>query len=125
VATHGEKRWPPAGRFNGRLRGAFHGHRQALSKLAEQGPLIRHDDEWLIVDPPVARVSTEPTAPQLLLTTPGGSAWRVRDPVEQRPEQLPAIIQHLAQACDEAARNRLHARELAEQARTLCEPDAS
>jgi len=27
VATHGEKRWPPAGRFNGRLRGAFHGHR--------------------------------------------------------------------------------------------------
>jgi len=28
VATHGEKRWPPAGRFDGRLRGAFHGHRQ-------------------------------------------------------------------------------------------------
>ena len=27
MATHGEKRWPPAGRFNGRLRGAFHGHR--------------------------------------------------------------------------------------------------
>ena len=27
MATHGEKRWPPAGRFSGRLRGAFHGHR--------------------------------------------------------------------------------------------------
>ena len=27
MATHGEKRWPPAGRFDGRLRGAFHGHR--------------------------------------------------------------------------------------------------
>jgi pimeloyl-ACP methyl ester carboxylesterase len=23
-----QRRWPPAGRFNGRLRGAFHGHRQ-------------------------------------------------------------------------------------------------
>jgi hypothetical protein len=28
MATHGEKRWPPAGRFDGRLRGGFHGHRQ-------------------------------------------------------------------------------------------------
>jgi len=28
VATHGEKPWPPAGRNDGRLRGAFHGHRQ-------------------------------------------------------------------------------------------------
>ena len=30
MATHGEKRWPPAGRFDGRLRGAFHGHRGAI-----------------------------------------------------------------------------------------------
>ena len=29
MATHEEKRWPPAGRFNGRLWGAFHGHRQS------------------------------------------------------------------------------------------------
>jgi len=36
----------------------------ALSKLAEEGSLIRHDDEWLILDAPVAPVSTEATAPQ-------------------------------------------------------------
>jgi CRP/FNR family cyclic AMP-dependent transcriptional regulator len=35
----------------------------ALSKLAERGSLIRHDDEWLIVEPPVAPVSAEPKAP--------------------------------------------------------------
>ena len=28
MATHGEKRWPPVGRFSGRLWGAFHGRRQ-------------------------------------------------------------------------------------------------
>ena len=27
MATHGEKRWPPVGRFSGRLRGGFHGRR--------------------------------------------------------------------------------------------------
>ena len=34
MATHGEKRWPPAGRFNGRLWGAFHGHRQEAQSHA-------------------------------------------------------------------------------------------
>ena len=41
MATHGEKRWPPAGRFNGRLRGAFHGHRQRDSALLLPLPLRR------------------------------------------------------------------------------------
>ena len=32
MATHGEKRWPPAGRFDGRLWGGFHGHRHAIGQ---------------------------------------------------------------------------------------------
>ena len=28
MAAHGEKPWPPLGRFSGRLRGGFHGRRQ-------------------------------------------------------------------------------------------------
>ena len=32
MATHGEKRWPPAGRSDGRLRGAFHGHRHRCAR---------------------------------------------------------------------------------------------
>jgi CRP/FNR family transcriptional regulator, cyclic AMP receptor protein len=51
----------------------------ALSKLAERGSLIRHEDEWLILEAPVAPVSTEPTAPQLLLTARGSSAWAAHD----------------------------------------------
>ncbi len=31
MATNGEKRWPPTGRFDGRLRGEFHGHRHHLA----------------------------------------------------------------------------------------------
>ena len=38
MATHGEKRWPPAGRFNGRLRGAFHGHRQPPARSQMSAP---------------------------------------------------------------------------------------
>jgi len=30
MATNGENRWPPMGRFGGRLWGGFHGHRQLL-----------------------------------------------------------------------------------------------
>ena len=93
----------------------------ALSKLAERGSLIRHDDEWLILDPPVAPVSTEPTAPQLLLTARGTSAWVARDPVEQGPEELGVLIQHVAQARKAFARDRRRARELAEQAQALRE----
>ena len=93
----------------------------ALSKLAEQGSLIRHGDEWLIVDPPVAPVSTEPKAPQLLLTARGGSAWAARDPVEQGPEDLRVLIEHIAQAREAFARGRRRSRELAEESRALRE----
>ena len=37
MATHGEKRWPPVGRFRGRLWGAFHGRRQALEACRRRG----------------------------------------------------------------------------------------
>ena len=37
MATHGEKPRPPAGRFDGRLRGAFHGHRQQGGALQTVG----------------------------------------------------------------------------------------
>lgn len=40
MATHGEKRWPPAGRFNGRLRGAFHGHRHCGSARHSTSPRV-------------------------------------------------------------------------------------
>ena len=43
MATHGEKRWPPAGRFNGRLRGAFHGHRHGSSGFGWQKAYYYHN----------------------------------------------------------------------------------
>jgi hypothetical protein len=39
MATHGEKRWPPVGRFDGRLRGGFHGHRQRASAANKRASL--------------------------------------------------------------------------------------
>ena len=47
MATHGEKRWPPVGRFRGRLRGAFHGRRQrrALSSNAPYCVRGEHEPE--------------------------------------------------------------------------------
>jgi len=93
----------------------------ALGKLAERGSLIRYEDEWLITEPPVAPVSTEPKAPQLLLTAPGGSAWAARDPVEQGPEELRALIQYVAQVREQFAQDRRRARELGQQARALRE----
>ena len=35
MATHGEIRWPPAGTFDGRLRGDSHGRRHFLSVLQD------------------------------------------------------------------------------------------
>jgi len=93
----------------------------ALSKLAERGSLIRHDDEWLIVEPPVAPVNTEPKAPQLLLTARGSSAWEARDQVEQGPKELRVLIQEVTQAREAFARDRRRARELAQEARALRE----
>jgi len=94
----------------------------ALGKLAERGSLIRHEDEWLIVESPVAPVSTEPKAPQLLLTTPGGSAWAVRDPAEQGLEELRVLIQQVAQTRMQLAQDQQRrAREQAEEARAMRE----
>ena len=77
----------------------------ALGKLAERGSLIRHENEWLILEPPVAPLSTEPKAPELLLTAPGGSAWAARDPVEQGPEELRMLIQQIARTSKELAQD--------------------
>ena len=93
----------------------------ALNKLAERGSLIRHDDEWLITESPVAPVSTEPKAPQLLLTARSSSAWAAHDPVDQGPEELRAFIQQVAQAREDFARGRRRSRELTEEARALRE----
>jgi CRP/FNR family cyclic AMP-dependent transcriptional regulator len=92
----------------------------ALSKLAERGSLIRHEDEWLITETSVAPVGTELTAPQLLLTARSSTVWAARDPVEQGPpEKLDVLIQQLAQARKASARDRRRALELTEEARAL------
>ena len=94
----------------------------ALRKLAERGSLFRHDHEWLIAERPGAPVSTEPKAPQLVLTAPGSSAWAARDPVEQGPEQLGMLIQQFAQTRKELAQDqKRRAREQAEQAKAMRE----
>jgi CRP/FNR family cyclic AMP-dependent transcriptional regulator len=93
----------------------------ALSKLAEQGSLIRQQDEWLILEPPAAPVSTEPQAPQVLLTAPGSSVWAAQDLVEQPPDKFQLFIQHVAQARDASTRDRHRARDLVEEARALRE----
>jgi len=94
----------------------------ALGKLAERGSLMRHEDEWLITEPPVAPVSTEPKAPQLLLTAPRGAVWAARDPVEQGPEELRMLIRQLAQTHKEFAQDqKRRARKQAEEARAMRE----
>jgi hypothetical protein len=94
----------------------------AVSKLAERGSLIRQDDEWLIVESPVAPVSTEPKVPQLLLTARGSSAWAARDPLEQGPEELRALIQQFAQTHTEHAQDQTRrARKQAWEARAMRE----
>ena len=94
----------------------------ALRKLAERGSLFRHDHEWLIAERPVAPVSTEPKAPQLLLTAPGSSDWVARDTVEQGPQELGMLIQQLAHARKEVAQDQQRrAREQAERARAMRE----
>jgi CRP/FNR family transcriptional regulator, cyclic AMP receptor protein len=94
----------------------------ALGKLAERGSLIRHEDEWLIVEPAVAPVGAAPKAPQVLLTAPGGSAWAARDPVEQGPEDLRMLIQQIARTSKELAQDQTQrAREQAEEARAMRE----
>ncbi|HYB25585.1 MAG TPA: hypothetical protein VEF89_03130 [Solirubrobacteraceae bacterium] len=97
----------------------------AVSKLAERGSLIRQEDGWLILEPPGAPLSTEPKAPELLLTARGGSAWTARDPVQQGPEELRILIQHLAgiaQTRQELAQDqKARAREQADEARAMRE----
>jgi hypothetical protein len=93
----------------------------AVSKLAERGSLIRRGDEWLILEPPGAPVSTEPTAPHLVLTARGSSVWAARDPVDQGPDELRVLIQQVGQAREAFARDRRRSRDLAEEARALRE----
>ena len=91
----------------------------ALSKLAERGSLIRHEDEWLILEPPAAPVSTQLTAPQLLLTARSNSGWAAHDPIEQGPEELDVFIQQLAHAREAFTRDRRRTLELTDEARVL------
>lgn len=93
----------------------------AVSKLADRGSLIRHEEEWLILEPPTSPVSSHPEAPQLLLTPPATSLWAAQDPVEHGPDGLPALIQQVAQAREAFERDRLRARQLTEQTRVLLE----
>ena len=93
----------------------------ALHTLAKRGALIRQQDEWLILEPPVTPVSTEPKAPQLLLTARSSSVWAAHDLVEHGPKELQDLIQHVAQAREDSAQRRRRARELAEKARALHE----
>lgn len=93
----------------------------ALRKLAEEGSLVRQQDAWLILEPPAAPVSTEPAAPQLLLTAQASSDWAAPDPIEDGPEELQTFLQHLAEAREQFAQARRRARELAEEARILRE----
>ena len=93
----------------------------AVRKLAEQGSLIRQEGEWLILEPPAVPVSTEPTAPQLLLTAPPSSVWAAHDPLEQGPDELRDLMQHVSQVHEKSAWGRRRARELGEQARALHE----
>src|SRR5262249_24589688 len=93
----------------------------ALSELAEGGSLIRHEDGWLILEPPATPLSSEPHAPQLMVTAPENSVWAAVDPPEPAPQEMRDLIQHVAQAREHAARDRRHARELAAQARALHE----
>ena len=54
MATHGEKRWPPAGRFNGHPRGGFHGHRHSSLTSPKRGsslPLVARRSSQLKVRP--------------------------------------------------------------------------
>lgn len=93
----------------------------ALSKLAKQGSLIRQGDEWLILEPPATPVSTEPKPPQLKLTDRGNSVRPAQDPVQQRPDELPAVLEQLAHARDAFTRDIRRARTLTESARALRE----
>ena len=93
----------------------------AVNNLAEQGSLIRSQDEWLILEPPATAMSSEPKAPQLMVTAPGSSLWASDDQVEQGPEGLGAFIQHVAEAREASSQDRRRARELAEDARGLRE----
>ncbi|HYB26384.1 MAG TPA: hypothetical protein VEF89_07215 [Solirubrobacteraceae bacterium] len=94
----------------------------AVRTLAERGSLVRQEDGWLILEPPAAPLSTEPKAPQLLLTAPRGSAWASRDPEELGPEELVMLIQHVAQTRIELAQDQIRrAREQAEEARAMRE----
>lgn len=93
----------------------------AVSKLADRGSLIRHEEEWLILEPPTSPVSSHPEAPHLLLTPPATSLWAAQDPVEHGPDGLPALIQQVAQAREAFERDRLRARQLTEQTRVLLE----
>ena len=49
MATHGEKRWPPLGRFDGRLWGGFHGHCQAAQTTSGDRPFA--DSRARLLDP--------------------------------------------------------------------------
>ena len=72
MATHGEKRWPPTGRFNGRLRGAFHGHRQTQARrpTVAQGLRMRHSNAFLERVDQVEQLVALPDATPLALVEP-------------------------------------------------------
>ena len=82
MATHREKRRPPAGRFDGRLRGAFHGHRQS----ARLGGLLIH----LLAAPAQAITALGVTRPRELdIPLTAASGYTQEQPRPRSPRQLP------------------------------------
>ena len=63
MATHGEKRWPPTGRFDGRLWGAFHGHRHRSRESAGRNDIATLLRTHMLVKSQATR-STIMTAPK-------------------------------------------------------------
>ena len=56
MATNGEKPWPPAGRFSGRLRGGSHGHRQSAQVSSLLLVQLSHGSSGGVVRPTGGRL---------------------------------------------------------------------
>jgi CRP-like cAMP-binding protein len=91
----------------------------ALKALAKRGSLIRHDDDWLILDPPPAPRAVELEPPRLISPPRRGSAWR--PPAKPAPHdgRLALLQTELARLRRKYAPERALAYDLADEARQL------
>jgi hypothetical protein len=91
VATRGKKRWPPAGRFSGRLRGAFHGHRHTRSRAYRLGLLAAISNDTDRASDPAPRERQQPRPPGTSTTArqprrcsiPAARTWQAPSTVSQ------------------------------------------